>query len=104
MMIIGEKINGTIPSVARAIASRDENYICELARKQVRAGADYLDICAGGSPDKELETLNWLIDLQDTVDTPLCIDSPNAEIIEAVLPRVAKRSSIRYPARAARVK
>lgn len=94
MMIIGEKINGTIPSVARAIASRDENYICELARKQVRAGADYLDICAGGSPDKELETLNWLIDLvQDTVDTPLCIDSPNAEIIEAVLPRV-KRSGI----------
>ena len=101
-----KKSTGPFLLVARAIASRDENYICELARKQVRAGADYLDICAGGSPDKELETLNWLIDLgQDTADTPLCIDSPNAEIIEAVLPRVSEAgSSIRYPARAARVK
>lgn len=94
MMIIGEKINGSIPSTAKAIASLDENYIRDLARKQAGAGADYLDICAGVSPDRELEILNWLIDLvQDTVDTPLCIDSPNAGVIEAVLPGV-KRSGI----------
>ncbi len=94
MMIIGEKINGTIPSTAKAITSRDENYIRDLARKQAGAGADYLDICAGGNPDRELETLKWLIELvQDTVDTPLCIDSPDAGVIEAVLP-VVKRSGI----------
>ena len=41
MILIGEKINGAIPSVAKAIAGRDEAFIAELAKKQDAAGADY---------------------------------------------------------------
>lgn len=91
MIIIGEKINGAIPRVAGAIEKRDADYIRELAVRQVEAGADYLDVCAGTSPDKELDALCWLIDIvQQTVEIPLCIDSPNARIIEAVLPLTNK--------------
>ena len=39
MIIIGEKINGSIPSVAEAIAKRDAEFIKDRARKQAEAGA-----------------------------------------------------------------
>ena len=91
MLIIGEKINGAIPSVARAIGDRDDAFIRDLARRQVGAGVDYLDVCAGTSPDQELDALKWLINIvQEETDTRLCVDSPDARIIEEVLPLVKR--------------
>lgn len=85
MIIIGEKINGTIPSVKKAIQERDEQFIRDLAVRQYQAGADYLDVCASTSPEEEAETLIWLMNVvQDAVEIPLCIDSPNARTIEQV--------------------
>ncbi len=78
MIIIGEKINGSIPSVARAIAERDEDHIRNLAKAQTEAGATYIDVCASVPDDVELETMKWLIDLvQSVTDLPLAVDSPN---------------------------
>jgi len=34
MIIIAEKLNGTIPSMAKAIAGRDEEWIKDIARKE----------------------------------------------------------------------
>lgn len=94
MIIIGEKINGTIPSVKKAIEERDEEFIRGLAVKQSEAGANYIDVCAGTDPAIEVETLKWLMDIvQDAVDTPLCIDSPNQRTIESVF-QYAKRPGI----------
>jgi 5-methyltetrahydrofolate--homocysteine methyltransferase len=85
LIIIGEKINGTIPSVGEAIAKKDEAFIRGLAVKQSEAGAAYIDVCAGVMPDVEVETLRWLIGIvQDVTETPLCIDSPSPETIRAV--------------------
>ncbi|MCR3921863.1 MAG: methyltetrahydrofolate cobalamin methyltransferase [Firmicutes bacterium] len=85
MIIIGEKINGTIPSVGRAIAERDEAFIRNRAIKQAEAGANFIDVCASTSPDLEVEALIWLMNtVQDAVDTPICIDSPNPEMIKKV--------------------
>lgn len=77
MIIIGEKINGSIPSVAKAIAEKDADWIRNLAKIQTEAGADFIDVCASVK-DGEVETLHWLIDLvQEVTETPICIDSPN---------------------------
>jgi len=85
LVIIGEKINGTIPSVKKAIEEKDAGFIRNLAIKQSEAGADYIDVCAGTSHDLETETLKWLMDIvQDATDTLLCIDSPNPRAIEHV--------------------
>ncbi|MGI6577090.1 MAG: methyltetrahydrofolate cobalamin methyltransferase [Eubacteriales bacterium] len=95
MIIIGEKINGSIPSVAKAIESKNEDYIRRLAKRQSEAGADYIDICASVSDDLELETMKWLIDLvQDTVDTPICIDSPNPQVCVDCIPFCKKEGII----------
>ena len=87
MIIIGEKINGSIPSTAKAIANRDETFIRDMAKKQAEFGAAYIDVNAGTRPELERETLRWLMDLvQDTVDTPLCIDSSDVDVILEMLP------------------
>jgi 5-methyltetrahydrofolate--homocysteine methyltransferase len=91
MIIIGEKINGSVPLVARAIEERDENAIRRLALRQAEAGADYLDVAAGTGAELERHTLEWLIGIvQDTVDTPLCIDSPDPQVLIDMLPIVKK--------------
>ncbi|MDK2935012.1 MAG: 5-methyltetrahydrofolate corrinoid/iron sulfur protein methyltransferase [Eubacteriaceae bacterium] len=85
MIIIGEKINGTIPVVKEAIEKRDADFIADRAVKQAEAGAHFIDVCASTAPEAEVETLKWLIEVvQDATDTPLCIDSPNPRAIEAV--------------------
>lgn len=81
MIIIGEKLNGTIPSMAKAIAGRDEEWIKEIARKEADAGADFIDVCASVEIG-EVETLHWMIDLvQSVTNVPICIDSPSTEVL-----------------------
>ncbi len=81
MIIIGEKINGAIPSVAKAIVEKDAEFIKGLAINQAEAGADYIDVCASVDSNIELETMKWLIDLvQEATDTPIAVDSPDADI------------------------
>ena len=60
MIIIGEKINGSIPAVAEAIANRDAELIKERARIQAEAGATFIDCCASVPEDQEVETLKSL--------------------------------------------
>lgn len=86
MIIIGEKINGAIPSVAKAIAEKNADWIRDLAKRQSDAGADYIDVCSS-VVEKDVETLHWLIDLvQEVCDTPICVDSPSAKNIVAAIP------------------
>jgi 5-methyltetrahydrofolate--homocysteine methyltransferase len=91
MIIIGEKINGAIPSVGSAIASRDAELIRSLAIRQKEAGAHYLDVCAGTAPELERDALVWMLEIvQDTVDTPICIDSPDPKVLCDMLPRIKR--------------
>jgi 5-methyltetrahydrofolate--homocysteine methyltransferase len=80
MIIIGEKINGSIPSVGKAIEAKDGEFIKNLAKVQTDAGADFIDVCASVEVSKELDTLKWMIDLvQSVTETPIAVDSPSAE-------------------------
>ncbi|MEA4966425.1 MAG: methyltetrahydrofolate cobalamin methyltransferase [Oscillospiraceae bacterium] len=91
MIVIGEKINGAIPSMASAIQNRDEARIQEIAVAQSEAGADYLDICAGSEPEKEYDTLCWLLDtVQPVSEVPICIDSPDPRMLLRILPRIQR--------------
>ena len=81
MIVIGEKINGSIPSVADAIARRDAEFIKQRAIAQDQAGATFIDCCASVKED-EVETLHWMIDcIQEVTDLPISIDSPSADVL-----------------------
>lgn len=78
MIIIGEKINSSIPSIKRAIEEKDVAFIQDIATRQEELEIDYIDINAGAFVNDEVEQLTWLMDVvQEVVDTPLVIDSPN---------------------------
>ncbi|MBQ3575507.1 MAG: dihydropteroate synthase, partial [Clostridia bacterium] len=82
MIIIGEKINGSIPSVGEAIARRDSEFIKERARAQAEAGATFIDCCASVPEAEEVETLKWMIDcIQEVTDLPISVDSPSADVL-----------------------
>ncbi|MBQ8304867.1 MAG: methyltetrahydrofolate cobalamin methyltransferase [Blautia sp.] len=90
MIIIGEKINGSIPPVAKAIAERDAEFIKQRAIMQDEAGATYLDCCASVEKD-EVETLKWMIDcIQEVSDLPIAVDSPSADVLLEVFPYVKR--------------
>ena len=89
MIIIGERINSSRKRIAGAITARDADFIRNEAIAQVKAGARYIDVNAGSFFEEETEHLTWLIEtVQDITDQPLCIDSPDPEVIKAVLPLV----------------
>ena len=82
MIIVGEKLNGSIKSVAQAIQSRNAEFVRDLATRQLERRADYIDICSG-VPERDAEVLGWMIDLIQT-DHPgvrFSIDSSNPDTI-----------------------
>ena len=81
MILIAEKLNGSIPSCAAAIAAKDEAYIKDLAKRQADSGVDYIDCCASVI-ENEFETLSWMVDLiQSVTDCPISLDSPDVSVI-----------------------
>ena len=86
MIIIGEKINGAIPAVMQAITERNEEEIRERVRRQVAAGADFLDCAASTDTSAEYDAMCWLIDvIQQETQVPVCIDSPDAKLLARIL-------------------
>ncbi len=86
MIIIGEKINGAIPSIKQAITERNDVLIAERTLAQAKAGADFLDCAPSTATDIEYETMCWLIHImQGVTDVPLCIDSPDAVLLARIL-------------------
>ena len=81
MIIIAEKINGSIPSCGKAIAARDAEYIKDMAKRQTDAGASFIDCCASVN-EGELDTIKWMIDnIQSVTDCPISVDSPAVSIV-----------------------
>ena len=86
MLIIGELINSSRKEVKAAIENYDEAFIIQLAQQQAAAGADYIDINCGTFLEEEYEEMEWLIKtVQKAVETPICIDSPDSEVIKHAL-------------------
>ncbi|MDH7499818.1 MAG: methyltetrahydrofolate cobalamin methyltransferase [candidate division NC10 bacterium] len=92
MLIVGERINSSRKPIQPAIESKDAGTIQEIARRQEEAGADYIDVNAGTFVSAEPEYLEWLVKtVQEVVEVPLCIDSPNPEAAERGMQACKKR-------------
>jgi len=86
MIAIGERINGQFTDVKQAIADHDPAPIISLAKRQMEAGAAYLDINVGTAAADQEGTIKWLVEIaQAAVPTPLCLDSQKPQVIKAGL-------------------
>lgn len=61
MIIVGELINASRKSISTAIEARDTKAIQKVAKDQLEAGANYIDVNAGVFVGKEPEYLEWLV-------------------------------------------
>ena len=96
MIIIGEKLNGAIPAVAKAIVAHDGEFIRQRALAQAQAAQDedyfeepvplYIDVCASTDPSVEVETLKWMIEEveaaipEELEHVAIAVDSPSAAV------------------------
>jgi len=95
MLIIGERINTTRKSIGAAVEKKDAEFIQNEARKQAEAGANYIDVNCGTQIKDEVGDMEWLVNtIQEAVDLPLCIDSPNPKALERGLSLVKRKAIV----------
>ncbi len=88
MIIVGEKINASRPSITEAVAKRDADYVVRVARAQAAAGASFVDVNAGTFLDHEADYLCWLVEtIQTELDVPLCLDCANPRALTEAMKR-----------------
>ena len=95
MIIIGENLHVIAGAVSTAIKERDAKVIQDLARAQVAAGADYIDLNLGPLRKDPEEIIQWVVNkVQEVVDLPLSLDTMNPVAMEAGLKICQKRPLI----------
>lgn len=90
--LIGERINTTLKKVQAAVIERDAEYIKADVKKQEACGAtSYIDVNAGARIGHEKEDMAWLLEIiQEVTELPLCLDSPDPEVLERAYTMVTK--------------
>lgn len=92
MIIIGENIHVIAKDVSQAIRERNAKVIQALAKEQMEAKANYLDVNVGPMKKDTEETMKWLVNcIQEVTDLPLSIDTMNPVAMEAGLKYCKKR-------------
>lgn len=86
-VIIGERINPTgKKKLAEALKAGDLSIVKKEALEQVAAGAAILDCNVNAPGINDVKMLPEAVKIiMDTVDAPICIDSPNIDALEAGL-------------------
>lgn len=93
--VIGERINTTLKKVQAATAERDAEYIRNDVRQQTEAGATYIDVNAGARIGHEEADMRWLLEIvREATHLPLCLDSPDPNILEMAYGLVDKKPMI----------
>ena len=86
-VLIGERINPTgRKRLAAALGEGSMEVVRQEAEAQVAAGAEVLDVNVGAAGVDEVALLPQAVRMvMETVDTPVCIDSPDIEALQAAL-------------------
>src|SRR5687768_13254413 len=96
-LLVGERVNAQgSRKVKRLLLADDYEGILEVARDQVDSGAHVLDVCVALTErGDEAEQMSKVVKLLSmSVETPLVIDSTEADVIEAALQHVPGRAIV----------
>ncbi|HHX44465.1 MAG TPA: dihydropteroate synthase [Chloroflexi bacterium] len=95
MLIVGERIHITAPTIQRAIAARDVATIQRIARAQAARGATFLDLGIGPQRRNGPEVMAWMVDaVQEAADVGLSLDTTNLAAMEAGLRRARRPAMV----------
>src|SRR5437588_3880340 len=96
-LLVGERVNAQgSRKVKRLLLADDYEGILEVAREQVDSGAHVLDVCVALTERAdEAEQMSKVVKLLSmSVETPLVIDSTEANVIEAALEHIPGRAIV----------
>ena len=62
MLIVGELFNISRKVIMENVERRNTEYIRDIAKRHVEAGAEYLDVNCSHPLGNELEVMKWLIE------------------------------------------
>ena len=96
-LLVGERVNSQgSRKVKRLLLADDYEGILEVARDQVDSGAHVLDVCVALTERAdEAEQMSKVVKLLSmSVETPLVIDSTEANVIEAALEHIPGRGIV----------
>ncbi len=86
MLIIGEKLSIIAKRVREAMMKKDKGPIQEIAISQWKAGSGMIDANIGPAEDGGEDLMQWMVTtIQEVVPLPICLDTTNANAIEAGL-------------------
>jgi cobalamin-dependent methionine synthase I len=94
MILIGENINIMSQTIGPALKERNPAPILELAKAEIEAGIDYLDLNIGPARKAGDELMDWIVNVvQEATDKPLSLDTTNPVAMEAGL-KIAKNKPL----------
>jgi len=94
MILIGENLNIMSRIIGPALKERNPKPIQELAKAEVEAGVDYIDLNIGPARKAGGELMEWSVKtVQEVTDKPLSLDTTNPVAMEAGL-RVHKGKAL----------
>ena len=95
MIIIGEKLNSSVPKTLDALNRHDLDYVVRMIKQQELSGADYLDLNTALTGENEIDNMLWLIRLvKENSQCGIVIDSPNPDVIAHCLPNTKNNKTI----------
>jgi len=81
-VIIGERLNSSSARVKDLFNRRDTDAVRELAKRQLDAGAKYIDVNASMLMDEEIPTIRWVADIVlNELGGKISVDSADQKVL-----------------------
>lgn len=92
--IVGERTNTIGSKIFRTLIEEEKfAEAVEIAKRQVQAGAEILDICLANPDRAEIQDmLSYISEVRNSIKIPLMIDTTNTDVLRNVLPHIPGRS------------
>ncbi|MHB8062280.1 MAG: dihydropteroate synthase [Ruminiclostridium sp.] len=95
MIIVGEKLNSSIPKMYELMKEKNTEAIKQLAIDQQNAGANFLDINTAIFREDEYDMLKYVLEIVlENTKCGIMLDSPSPAIIEKAIKLVSNRETI----------
>jgi len=95
MILVGENLNIMSKTIGPALKERIKEPVVELAKEEMDAGIDYLDLNIGPARKAGDEMMTWLVNtVQEVSELPLSLDTTNPEAMAAGLKLAEKKALI----------
>ncbi len=95
MIIVGEKLNSSIPKMYDLMREKNTAAIKQIAIDQQNAGANFLDINTAIFSEDEFDMLKYVLDIVlESTECGIMLDSPSPAVIKEAIKLVSNREII----------